>query len=389
MKVKLNIETYFWNKESNFLFDYDSMSECYQGPIIVESNGKLVRNGRSALFFSPNLEKIFPSKQWTRTFEFEIHKENIIMSNINSCNEKAYVAIKHTFDRNMKNNYPRGYSGLKLKEGDVLKFGKVSLICKEINLISSGESNFSKMKEKTIGDNFPDENDCNNPDLNIHGSSSKSKLILSQNKQLKISKSCLCRFCLCEDNEDDNPLIAPCHCAGTMKYIHIDCLKNWLKSKISIKTSNNFISYSFKQLECELCLTPVPMKFKFRSKMHDLINMTLPDCSHIIFEHLVKEDLEKTIYLVMFKDKKSLKVGRSNDSDFRLSDISISRHHADLYETPGGVYLEDNESKFGSLYLMECKLNFIFCKTIGIQIGKHFFLMRMSRSFWSSLCCYK
>lgn len=387
MKVKLNIETYYWNKESNLLFDYDSMNESYLNQLIVDCNGLLMRSGKNSMFFNPKLDKFIPGKQWVRTFEFEIHKENISMSNANSGNEKAYVAIKHSFKRSLNAKYTNNHVyGLKLKEGDVLKFGKVSLICKEINLLNNAEGNLSKFKEKTVSDNFPEESDKRDFNL-ICGS--KNKLTLSQNKQLKISKSSICRFCLCEDNEEENPLIAPCKCAGTMKYIHFDCLKNWLKSKIGIKTSNHCNSYTFKPLECELCLSPVPMKFKYRSKTYNLVSMLMPECSNIIFEHVVKEDQDKTIYLVMFKNKKILKLGRSNDSDFRLSDISISRHHADIIETPRGVYLEDNNSKFGSLYMLECKLNFLFNQAIGIQIGKHYYMMRLIKSLWSSICCYK
>ena len=34
-----------------------------------------------------------------------------------------------------------------------------------------------------------------------------------------------CRICLDTDYDvKENPLIAPCKCAGTMKYIHIKCL---------------------------------------------------------------------------------------------------------------------------------------------------------------------
>ena len=38
-----------------------------------------------------------------------------------------------------------------------------------------------------------------------------------------------CRICL-GDEEDSikNPLISPCKCLGSLKYIHIDCLKKWL-----------------------------------------------------------------------------------------------------------------------------------------------------------------
>lgn len=30
----------------------------------------------------------------------------------------------------------------------------------------------------------------------------------------------VCRICLCEDNEEDNPLFAPCKCSGSMRLIH-------------------------------------------------------------------------------------------------------------------------------------------------------------------------
>jgi hypothetical protein len=30
----------------------------------------------------------------------------------------------------------------------------------------------------------------------------------------------VCRICLCDDNEEDNPLFAPCKCSGSMKLIH-------------------------------------------------------------------------------------------------------------------------------------------------------------------------
>ena len=199
----------------------------------------------------------------------------------------------------------------------------------------------------------------------------------------------ICRFCLCEDNDEDNPLIAPCKCAGTMKYIHFECLRNWLKSKITTKTLTYMISYSFKALHCELCLTPVPMKFKLKSGIFDLVNMSKPDCAHMILEQIVKEDQDSHYYLVIFKDKNKLKLGRSTDSDVRLNDISISRHHANLVERSDGIYLEDNNSKFGSLLMIENPFKFILNKGVGIQIGKYFMNMTMKKTFCSVLCCYK
>lgn len=41
------------------------------------------------------------------------------------------------------------------------------------------------------------------------------------------SEGAFCRICLCEENSDENPLVAPCRCDGTMRLIHPECLRNW------------------------------------------------------------------------------------------------------------------------------------------------------------------
>lgn len=47
-----------------------------------------------------------------------------------------------------------------------------------------------------------------------------------------------------------------------------------------------------------------------------------------------------------------LKLGRSNDTDIRVNDISVSRNHAKLMVQDKKVYLYDNHSKFGTLHLI-------------------------------------
>ncbi|RZC43119.1 E3 ubiquitin-protein ligase MARCH2-like [Asbolus verrucosus] len=47
----------------------------------------------------------------------------------------------------------------------------------------------------------------------------------SLNPRLSII-SVLCRICY--DNEKDEPLIAPCHCKGTVAFVHRSCLERWL-----------------------------------------------------------------------------------------------------------------------------------------------------------------
>ncbi len=45
-----------------------------------------------------------------------------------------------------------------------------------------------------------------------------------------------CRICLLEeDQEEDNPFIVPCKCKGSCEFVHFQCLKKWVNSKVSKK----------------------------------------------------------------------------------------------------------------------------------------------------------
>ncbi|KAK9888659.1 hypothetical protein WA026_000888 [Henosepilachna vigintioctopunctata] len=37
----------------------------------------------------------------------------------------------------------------------------------------------------------------------------------------------ICRICHCEADQD-NPLLSPCYCSGSLKYVHQSCLRQWL-----------------------------------------------------------------------------------------------------------------------------------------------------------------
>ncbi|XP_071185574.1 E3 ubiquitin-protein ligase MARCHF7-like isoform X2 [Salvelinus alpinus] len=57
----------------------------------------------------------------------------------------------------------------------------------------------------------------------------------------------LCRICQMGLESPSNPLIEPCRCTGSLQYVHQDCIKKWLRSKISSGTNLDAIT------TCELC----------------------------------------------------------------------------------------------------------------------------------------
>jgi len=62
-----------------------------------------------------------------------------------------------------------------------------------------------------------------------------------------LSLSTFCKICHC-GSEAGMPLIAPCFCSGSLKYVHQECLQKWIKSA-DIK-------------RCELCKYPFDMQSK-------------------------------------------------------------------------------------------------------------------------------
>ncbi|XP_035187477.1 E3 ubiquitin-protein ligase MARCHF7 isoform X4 [Oxyura jamaicensis] len=57
----------------------------------------------------------------------------------------------------------------------------------------------------------------------------------------------LCRICQMSSASSDNLLIEPCKCTGSLQYVHQDCMKKWLQSKINSGSSLEAVT------TCELC----------------------------------------------------------------------------------------------------------------------------------------
>lgn len=68
----------------------------------------------------------------------------------------------------------------------------------------------------------------------------------------------MCRFCFGEHDTNTNPLLSICKCNGTLKYIHYNCIRKWLKYQMAIITEKEVTSYHWKSFECELCKTCYP-----------------------------------------------------------------------------------------------------------------------------------
>lgn len=49
-----------------------------------------------------------------------------------------------------------------------------------------------------------------------------------------------CKFCWMPAMVKEDPLISCCKCAGSVGYIHYNCLKKWLDNKKQVKEGDNY-----------------------------------------------------------------------------------------------------------------------------------------------------
>jgi pSer/pThr/pTyr-binding forkhead associated (FHA) protein len=65
-------------------------------------------------------------------------------------------------------------------------------------------------------------------------------------------------------------------------------------------------------------------------------------------------------------DVKHYRIGRGQDCDIKITDISVSRNHCKINFRNGNFFLEDTGSKFGTLLMSRGKIAIHPYTTIGV-----------------------
>ena len=353
-------------------------------------------------------------------------------------NNSTWFSLKN--DKKNRNNRMNMF---KINEGDVLKIGKIIIRIRKIKF-QSNKHNDKKIINIDINDNkyelsnsatsekisILQEIGANslfnfNNDINIQNTvkkqneeEEKEKEILSINKtsNKKISSQKLnfitpekiffqenqkkkstdfpqrcCRICYLEEETEINPLIQPCLCSGSLKYIHLECLRKWIGTRnwTQIENNENVCIYLIKEVDCELCKNKLPDYIRHKNKLYKIIDFKIDFKNYISFENLtLDKQKNKFIYVVNLDKKKEIKIGRGHEANIILSDISVSRVHCILNVYNKNVYLQDNEAKYGTLVLVQTqRLNIIDNVELNLQIGRSFINCKNKTPFRLFKCC--
>lgn len=178
---------------------------------------------------------------------------------------------------------------------------------------------------------------------------------------------------------------------GSVKFIHLDWLKEWLDAKKSEKKGLYFSSYLWEDVFCELWKDNFTENVMTQFGAVNILGIETPkNSNYIILEALNSEEIlkknTKIVHIIDFKKLSTLTVGRGHDNKVRITDISISRLHCKFKVKGKDIYIEDHGSKFGTLvsYKRPLNLNEWEPNTL-IQIDRS--LLSLSVTKPSKLCC--
>ena len=374
-----------WNKDSVDLIDYESTSLIQQsytsnGPFFVYFSNNTVTFSKAAISSD---KQLFQTDIKGTNYFLQTNKYELDPKTQTEKGASAWFVYKSS-------KCPEKGKSYLLNEGDIIKIGRISLMVKEIKL--SKKPNFFISKTNSLY--------SNNSMVNVGETESKREHYKTDMKymqsSLKLSTNNpktkrTCRICYGEDNTDDSPLIQPCQCSGSMKYIHLACLKKWIETTLCIKIYSNehYAHYSLKNIECELCKAKFPDMIRHNGKLYELTPFHSDFERYVILEGLTHDkNNTKNLYAVSLDHKKKINIGRGHDSHLLLNDISVSRIHCLIYQEGRNVYVEDNDSKFGTLVLIQNQMLTLYSSVpLHFQVGRTYFVIKIKEPFSLFNCC--
>jgi pSer/pThr/pTyr-binding forkhead associated (FHA) protein len=109
-----------------------------------------------------------------------------------------------------------------------------------------------------------------------------------------------------------------------------------------------------------------------QNKVYPLADYNVPSGDYMMLESLYHDkNTSRIIYVLEPKAQAhTFKLGRGHDADLRYNDISLSRVHALIKFKNGSWYLEDNDSKFGTLVLVKQRTPLLPDTKKSVQVGR-------------------
>lgn len=192
---------------------------------------------------------------------------------------------------------------------------------------------------------------------NANGADPKLKELVesyvSNQAMSRTSGGSRCRICLEPERESSKFEKTLCNCSKTMP-VHVKCLILWMASKTLVKNTETIKFWDLSELKCDICYTPYPTEFQIEGKQ--VVLFALPEEEHLDYIEMVAYsigDYEPKGKIRVYDEnleKESISIGRQLSATLCFKDITVSRTHALLFRNEKNWFVQDNNSKFGTLF---------------------------------------
>ncbi|KAG6616960.1 fha domain protein [Phytophthora cinnamomi] len=197
------------------------------------------------------------------------------------------------------------------------------------------------------------------------------------------------RFCyICYDGDecpDTNPLVAPCHCKGDTKYVHLDCLQRWNNNLDADGTNPNQKVCAVTNTDgldvCSICkatyLTSVRLE---DGRVVSLLAKKLPP-PYVTFAVVTQHEtrnrstaLTNTRFQLSFanmpRNQQFLTIGRSTTNNMTLRYRTVSQLHAKVKYQDNHFFLFDASSSNGTMLFLSKPLELEWGRVMHVKIGR-------------------
>lgn len=326
-----------WARDSHDLFDFEA-SHLQTKTFTVPKSAKFIRSGVDVQMFAENVPAPVGGEPVLRLVQrdgsFWVDK-----ASPSSSSKKLWLVVKDM-----------ATAGHRLAEGDIIKLGRFKF---RVRQMVSDDSKGVEVQ----------------PELFLDETGSTCTTGPDHIRELQ---STLCRICLLEGSSDEDPLIRPCHCKGSIEYVHLGCLRHWIRGRLNLADTPEG-SYFYRPLPCELCKSAYPAYVVNGRDRMPLVEVPKTTPPFIVLENMMRDSQQfstRGLHVISLAENKLLKLGRGHESDVRIADVSISRCHATIRFQRGQFVLEDHNSKFGTLVAMKKPRVLDFNSSISIQVGR-------------------
>nr|XP_056711839.1 E3 ubiquitin-protein ligase MARCHF1 isoform X1 [Euleptes europaea] len=164
--------------------------------------------------------------------------------------------------------------------------------------VSGDASHISALNDKSPGRSTSRSSNISKASSPTTGTAPRSQSRLS----VCPSTQDICRICHCE-GDDENPLITPCRCTGTLRFVHQGCLHQWIKSSDTRC--------------CELCKYDFIMETKLKPlRKWEKLQMTTSERRKIVcsvtFHIIAITCVVWSLYVLIDRTAEEIKQGNDN-----------------------------------------------------------------------------